>query len=596
MQAAQVPKCYYRSEPIDGSYQELFRILATKSIREGTDILRRIQSGDDVETILRHIQRADLLKQDHVVPDRYYQYEFPYRKDMPRFLFREENQYLDSWLYKYSSSETREPQDDNSLVDKAIIYQVPYHAAEMIEPCLDQIKARKWTSIVDDDILMRELLQTYFLTEYTFFPAFPKDYFLQDMAAGRKNYCSPLLVHAVLASACHGYPKMDRRSRFWNPQTLGYRFLAEARRLWELEIGQAHLATIQAAIVLALVYIANGSDEVGRSYLIQAVAAAHAMQLFSIKPKTSDDRDYKARAVTAWGLFGLQAVQCFHAFKAPLLLMPPSIPIADQDGCCGEFELYYPSTQGPVQVNYGHTFQALSELRVIINDVAAVFFSDLKVTSQNAVNKIRGFCIRLDSWYRNLPPDLSAREICFPWQLKIHMHYYHLSIYLLETLCMSSTQALHDESVQKVLSDAKTRLETLLRLYYLRHGFVSHDVFVLSPLSFLGFMEVKSLKGADGAELEGRRSTVVLVAKGLRDQSENCYLARLLLLILKGSIGSQNDFLLKDLEIEEEDGEEVKVMKEQVNSSWPLDLEWIDVDPEEQRLGNLIKKTKDLQI
>ncbi|EWG55632.1 hypothetical protein FVEG_17562 [Fusarium verticillioides 7600] len=59
---------------------------------EVADIVRRIQSGQDVESILGHIQRADLLKQAHVVPDHYYQYEFPYGKDMPSFLIQEGNQ------------------------------------------------------------------------------------------------------------------------------------------------------------------------------------------------------------------------------------------------------------------------------------------------------------------------------------------------------------------------------------------------------------------------------------------------------------------------------------------------------------------------
>lgn len=105
----------------------------------------------------------------------------------------------------------------------------------------------------------------------------------------------------------HGYSKMSHRSQFWNPRTLGYQFLAEARRLWELEIGNARLTTIQAAIVLSLVHDANGSDEVGRSYLTQAVAAAHAMHLFSTPAKNSDDLEYYARAFTAWALFGIQA-------------------------------------------------------------------------------------------------------------------------------------------------------------------------------------------------------------------------------------------------------------------------------------------------
>ncbi|RKL34074.1 hypothetical protein BFJ72_g9561 [Fusarium proliferatum] len=529
---------------------------------------------------------------------------------MPSFLIQEGNQYLDSWLYKYSSSEGRMLDDDASTTQDPIVYKAPYHAGVMVDPHLDEIQAADWTSIIKDNKSLRKLLQTYFLTEYTYFPAFQKDHFLQDMASGRKEYCSSLLVHAVLASACHGYSTTNHRSRFWDPETLGYQCLAEARRLWELEMGHAKLTNIQAAIVLAVVYDANGRDEEGRAYLVQAVAAAYAMQLFSSQ-KNSDDREFNSRAATAWGLFGLQAyvslphftikltdnsVHSFHVFKPPLLLMPPSIPLPEQDECYGDFVLRFPSAKGPVTVKYAKTFRTLSEFRLIMNDVAAVFFSDLNNTPEATVDRIKGFCIRLDSWYKTLPPDLEAREISFPWQLKLHMHYYNLIIYLLETLRMTSTPALIDKGVQKVLSDAKIRLETLLRLYYLRHGFGSYDIFVIGLLAFVGFMQAKTLQSSETTGLESRRSTVVLVAKGLQDQSQNCYLARLVLRILKSSVGSDNQFLLEEVDDEQDDGEEDKVMEEQVKSSWPIDLEWIDVDPEERRLENLIRRTKELDV
>lgn len=160
---------------------------------------------------------------------------------------------------------------------------------------------------------------------------------------------------------------------------------------------------------------------------------------------------------------------------------------------------------------------------------------------------------------------------------------------------MTSTPALADGSVQKVLSDAKIRIETLIRLYYLRHGFESYDIMVIS-MHFIGFMQAKALDVTEAAGLESRRSTVVLVARGLRDQSKNCYLARLVLRILKSSVGRENQFLLKEVDDEEEDAEAERVMKEQVKSSWPIDLEWIDVDPEKKRLDNLIKRTKELEL
>jgi hypothetical protein len=99
--------------------------------------------------------------------------------------------------------------------------------------------------------------------------------------------------------------------------------------------------------------------------------------------------------------------------------MPPSIPLPEQDECYGDFVLRFPAAKGPVSVNCANTFRTLSEFRLIMNDVAAVFFSDLKNTPDATVERIKGFCIRLDSWYQNLPPDLKTREISFPWQLKL---------------------------------------------------------------------------------------------------------------------------------------------------------------------------------
>jgi hypothetical protein len=100
---------------------------------------------------------------------------------------------------------------------------------------------------------------------------------------------------------------MMNRAKFWNPQTLGYQFLAEARRLWEFETGNVHLTTIQAAMVISIVHGANGSDKIGDSYLKQAVSAAHSIQLFSLPTQAIDHVEYNARAITAWALFGLQA-------------------------------------------------------------------------------------------------------------------------------------------------------------------------------------------------------------------------------------------------------------------------------------------------
>jgi hypothetical protein len=215
--------CQYQesSSQSFNAYKELYHFLATRTLEEATEVLGRIRRGHSVQDVLRHIQDADLLLQLHVVPDTNYQYSFPYSKDMPAFLIQKGNSYLDSWLYKYSSFE-KQPYNQNELPTKdPVIYQVPYHAAQIVDHRLNTLKVKRWTTITDDNELLNRLLQTYFLTEYTWYPAFQKDYFLEDMAAGRKQYCSSLLVNAILASACVGtipfYNSPTSTTAFLNP-------------------------------------------------------------------------------------------------------------------------------------------------------------------------------------------------------------------------------------------------------------------------------------------------------------------------------------------------------------------------------------------
>ena len=106
----------------------------------------------------------------------------------------------------------------------------------------------------------------------------------------------------------HGYAEFANRAEFWNPRNLGYQFLAEARRLWDLESGNAQITTIQAAVALSLTNDADGNDKIGAVYLQQAINAAQQMQLFSSEAlKQGDASMQNVRTITAWGLFGIQA-------------------------------------------------------------------------------------------------------------------------------------------------------------------------------------------------------------------------------------------------------------------------------------------------
>ncbi|PMB72836.1 hypothetical protein BM221_000253 [Beauveria bassiana] len=97
------------------------------------------------------------------------------------------------------------------------------------------------------------------------------------------------------------------RAEFRDPSTMGYRFLAECRRLWELEIGNSSLTNIQAATILSLTYNMNGLDKVGWTYMIQAIAAAKSIDLFGDVPDSDSQKIKVVKTFTAWGLYGFQA-------------------------------------------------------------------------------------------------------------------------------------------------------------------------------------------------------------------------------------------------------------------------------------------------
>ena len=88
------------------------------------------------------------------------------------------------------------------------LYLKPFHAAQVIDPWLSDVKISSWTAVCDDDVLMRDLLGGFLRCEYHFTAAFQKDLFLEDMALQRKDFCSSLLVNITLGYSCVQYSQI----------------------------------------------------------------------------------------------------------------------------------------------------------------------------------------------------------------------------------------------------------------------------------------------------------------------------------------------------------------------------------------------------
>ncbi len=197
-------------------FEQVYEVLQTRPEKDAVEVFQRIRRGTDAGSVLRHVNHGDILIQLALVPEARYRYGFPYLPDMPAFLREMSNPYLDSEVYEYSLRGTpdpapqqqahkqpkQEPQDGSERDP----YLKPYSSAVVVDPWLDSVQPSKWTTVSCDDSLLRKILHDYFLFEYDWFTYFHKDYFLEDMAAENKRFCSSLLVNAVLCVGCVSVP------------------------------------------------------------------------------------------------------------------------------------------------------------------------------------------------------------------------------------------------------------------------------------------------------------------------------------------------------------------------------------------------------
>lgn len=99
---------------------------------------------------------------------------------------------------------------------------------------------------------------------------------------------------------------MKSRAEYWLPDNLGYRFLAESRRLFELEQTHPTITTVQAAAIINLTCNLNGIDEISWMYTYKSLEMAKSMSVFS--PNPNETREWQLVAgTTAWCLFNWQA-------------------------------------------------------------------------------------------------------------------------------------------------------------------------------------------------------------------------------------------------------------------------------------------------
>ncbi|EGU86544.1 hypothetical protein FOPG_17747 [Fusarium oxysporum f. sp. conglutinans race 2 54008] len=625
--------CVYRHIP-EGTYKErlealqvshpaaiVYRAIQTRPEAEAHEIVRRIRAGTDAETMAHQLSTADLLLQVQLEPETRYRYQFLYSRLMPSYLQTPTNPFIHSLIYEWNEKDEAgkvsvPPLSESEQKYKAQ-YLRPVHAASIVDPRMDEIVPSKWTSVNADDNLMRTLIRAYFIYEYDWFTFFHKDYFLDDMLAGSSNFCSPLLVNAILAVGCHCQNYLSEPAEFWNPDSLGYKFLAEAKRLWAVEGSHKRsLTTLQAALIINTIVNMFGINKLASAYLAQAIDIAHELGLFEPTTYIMHKKLRHSYNLTAWSLFHWQCTLSFQFQTVPLLQTPPQSPLPDPGvnlDWYSESWLKYPSSSVLVPMQYRYTFKARVEFSLILN--AAMVQASTNESGDQVVRsgaeRIIETVQKLEAWYHTLPDPLLPSNIVFPSQLKLHLHYYYVLIQLYEILTSygnsgSSPLLLDQDELQKSLAKYRAYFETILRIHYLRHSFEYGNMMLthfLTMLAFLALLKLDTLLSPDPSEpevpsmdvgdsdLRAAKATLLIAQKGLSDQGRGCYLPkRVLQKVLSRLTPSDSNVLQSVITIQKEGPEAAEEHKMRMESHCPPDIIHIANDVDRQPHDNWIRQ------
>lgn len=394
---------------------ELLQLMKSSSEEDAINILRRIRAGSDPGAVVRQVREGNLLIQLSLRPEIRRRYDLPYITEMPAFLLTPDN--------PYPAPSKFQAQFDLQDPGTSSYYTKPFHAAVLSDVLIDKAIISGWTTVISSNELLRQLLRSFFQYAYTEWFPFHKDLFLSDMVANRTEFCSPLLVNAVLANACYSSSSLSDRSKYWLPDNLTYKFTAEAKRLWDLEgaSGRRRLTTVQASQILSSIMDFDGINALGRIYTNQGLTMAQDLDLFESSPEVTNHQVRKARTWTAWSLYAWHSMISYYFHQRPSIVKPPAESLPDDPQWYGEIYLQYPLSETLIPMHLGTSFKAKCLLRSIKNDIAQRAFSDdvAKGDTWLAYAEADLFCSTLTAWFEALPEQLHSSRVVFPKDIGI---------------------------------------------------------------------------------------------------------------------------------------------------------------------------------
>ncbi|KAG5917887.1 hypothetical protein E4U61_002233 [Claviceps capensis] len=309
----------------------------------------------------------------------------------------------------------------------------------LCDPRLSKLNIRHWTSVDISDDLAAKCISLYLQTDHPLLGHFDPELFVSSLISKEHEYCSSLLINAMLYWACQMYSAID-------PQTdgLATAFCVEAEILWtaERELGHDSTLTLAAAEFLCMGYLGQGRDHAVLTYLAEATGMAGRMGLFSSEAQgSSETRTFPhltgaakaAHMYAAWGIFNWLTLMSLF-YHQPGMLYPSSPPlIAVPKGPhidTTETSLVLPAeVVSWVPAYMGDTFPYLCWFWTIVREMTWVYYVGGQTTlGSHGSLAFAEFKFReLLAWTNSLPPQLLSKQYT-PHHVQVMHIWFHACV------------------------------------------------------------------------------------------------------------------------------------------------------------------------
>ena len=153
----------------------------------------------------------------------------------------------------------------------------------------------------------------------------------------------------------------------------------------------------------------------------------------------------------------------------------------------------------------------------------------------------------------------------------------------------------YTDSPAYISAYAAACLETILRLYYLRHGLGHYDTLLTHFLNLVGFNALKQLEHPSATSHDKNRqdalSTAVLCTQGYYDQGRNYYLAEVIYRLMRDQIKPEDRHLLHEGTNFDIERARERYMAEHTRAEYPIRVISFAEDAEDWRLDQLVSPT-----